>query len=109
MFCPFAMTLPTSVASPEGEVGWIRPSSTPETETLMPLVRVVDVDGALGLGTSTCGRRLALSAASASCLSLLWFLLSHEQQLAGRSASCFLYSALCSAEMYMNTRDLSVE
>ena len=53
MFCPFAMTLPTSVASPEGEVGWIRPSSTPETETLMPLVRVVDVDGALGLGTST--------------------------------------------------------
>eukprot|EP00964_Phaeocystis_antarctica_P023351 scaffold13069_cov50-Phaeocystis_antarctica.AAC.2 len=102
------MTLPTSVATPEGEAGWIRPRSTPETETLLPLA-LADVDGALGSGTSTFGRRLALSISRASFLSLLWFLLTHEQQPAGRSASCFLYSALCSAEMYMKTRDLSVE
>ena len=128
---PFAtMSMPTSAATLEGDaafegkIGWIGsvselgPSSTPETETsLPPVVGMVAADGApdsgaLDLdGLRSCRRFVlsALCAASACFLSLLWFLQSHEQQVAGRSASCFLYSALCSAEIYMKTRDLSVE
>ena len=103
-----------SVATPdpEGEAGWISPSSMPETESLLSLAArgIGVVTLALVSGTSTCGSFDLRSAGSLSGVSSCASLWNHMQQpTGGRSASCFLPSTNCSSEMYIKTRDLSVE